>query len=156
MPSDSSSSERRKAEEKAKAKKKEEEELKAKRKAYLKKCDPSTVDELMTGDETGKKWFEEGKWRPGWADVEFDEDACLKNVLKNKADGFYAPAGTILPLGAQMQEMTVLKYGGYFPEGTSFPGGVSVPLHARMVNLLPEETKPKHDPKIDESLCTVQ
>nr|XP_018266400.1 uncharacterized protein I303_00375 [Kwoniella dejecticola CBS 10117]OBR88558.1 hypothetical protein I303_00375 [Kwoniella dejecticola CBS 10117] len=135
--SSSSSAERKKAEERAKAKKKEEEEIKRNRKEYLKKCDPSTVEELIDGDETGKKWFEEGKWRPAWANVEFDEDACLKNVLKTKADGFYAPAGTILPLGAQMPEMTVLKYGGYFPEGTSFPGGVSVPMHARMVNVCP-------------------
>jgi hypothetical protein len=27
----------------------------------------------------------------------------------------------------------------YFPAGTSFPGGVMVPLHARMVNLLPQK-----------------
>ncbi|WWC67090.1 uncharacterized protein I206_100997 [Kwoniella pini CBS 10737] len=154
--SSSSSSERKKAEEKLKAKKKEEEEIKRKRKEYLKKCDPSTIEELINSKEIESKWFEEGKWRPGWANVEFDEDACLKNVLKNKADGFYTPAGTILPLGAQMPEMTVLKYGGYFPEGTSFPGGVSVPMHARMVNLLPEETQSKYDPKIDESLCSVQ
>ncbi|WWC85552.1 uncharacterized protein L201_000416 [Kwoniella dendrophila CBS 6074] len=151
--SSSSSSERRKAEEK---KKKEEEAIKLKRKEYLKKCDPSTVEELINGEETGKKWFEQGKWRPSWTDIEFDEDACLKNVLKNKPDGFYAPAGTMLPLGAQMPEMTVLKYGGYFPEGTSFPGGVSVPMHARMVNLLPEETKPKHSASSDESLCLLQ
>ncbi|WRT63595.1 uncharacterized protein IL334_000518 [Kwoniella shivajii] len=151
MPSES---DKKRAE--AKGKKKEEEEIKAKRKAYMKKCDPSRVEELLDGDEIGKKWFEQGKWRPGWANVEFDGDACLSNQLKNKADGFYAPAGTILPLGAQMPEMTVLKYGGYFPEGTSFPGGVSVPMHARMVNLLPEETKPKHDPKIDESMCLLQ
>lgn len=43
----------------------------------------------------------------------------------------------------------------YFPAGTSFQGGVMIPLHARMVNILPEETK---DPKtvLEETLCVVQ
>ncbi|WVQ94017.1 hypothetical protein IAU59_001095 [Kwoniella sp. CBS 9459] len=151
MPSDSD-----KKKEEAKKRRAEEEAVKAKRKEYLKKCDPSTVDELVSGEETGKKWFEEGKWGPGWAKIEFDGDACLKNVTKSAADGFYAPAGSILPLGAQMPEMTVLKYGGYFPEGTSFPGGVSVPMHARMVNLLPEKTKTKAAAAAEESLCSIQ
>jgi hypothetical protein len=73
----------------------------------------------------------------------------------------------ILPLGASIPKATVLRYGGYvmilceltsssyFPEGTSFPQGVQVPLHARMVNILPEETK--DPPKvIPEGMCLIQ
>ncbi|WVR03395.1 hypothetical protein IAU60_000386 [Kwoniella sp. DSM 27419] len=156
MPSASAARESRDPRaEAAKAKKKEEEQARARQKEYMKKCDPSTVEELVGGDETRSKWFNEGRWGPKWAKVEFNDDACLTNVTKDKAEGFYVPAGSILPLGAQMPEMTVLQYGGYFPEGTSFPGGVSVPMHARMVNLLPEETKSKEH-QLDESLCLVQ
>lgn len=43
----------------------------------------------------------------------------------------------------------------YFPPGTSFPGGVMVPMHARMVNLLPEETTEASGLSA-ESLCLVQ
>jgi hypothetical protein len=43
----------------------------------------------------------------------------------------------------------------YFPAGTSFPGGVMVPMHARMVNILPQETTvPGSTP--EESLCLLQ
>ena len=61
-----------------------------------------------------------------------------------------------LPLGAAIPEMTILKYGGYFPQGTAFPGGVLVPMHARMVNVLPEETSAPSGPAPSESLCLVQ
>lgn len=62
----------------------------------------------------------------------------------------------------------------YFPEGTSFPGGVLVPMHARMVNvsgpikndvsiglltsvqLLPKETTKPASKLSEDSLCTVQ
>jgi len=44
----------------------------------------------------------------------------------------------------------------YFPAGTSFPGGVMVPLHARMVNLLPQMTVDKSNPWNNESLCSIQ
>lgn len=44
----------------------------------------------------------------------------------------------------------------YFPAGTSFPGGVMVPLHARMVNLLPQMTIDKSNPWNNESLCSIQ
>ncbi|WVQ80085.1 hypothetical protein IAT38_002186 [Cryptococcus sp. DSM 104549] len=155
MPSSSSSSADAKKKEEAKKKKKEEEEIKAKRKEYMKKADPSTVDELLGAKDLEKDYFQEGKWRPAWAQVEFDGDACLSNVLKKKKEGFYVPAGSMTPLGAQMPEMTVLKYGGYFPEGTSFPGGVMVPLYARMVNLLPQETK-NPSSAFEESMCSIQ
>lgn len=46
--------------------------------------------------------------------------------------------------------MTVLQYGGYFPAGTAFPGGVMVPLHARMVNVLPQETKEEGSKVVEE------
>jgi hypothetical protein len=61
-----------------------------------------------------------------------------------------------LPLGAAIPEMTILKYGGYFPQGTAFPGGVLVPMHARMVNVLPEEASAKSPPAPSESLCLIQ
>lgn len=61
-----------------------------------------------------------------------------------------------LPLGAALPEMTILKYGGYFPQGTAFPGGVLVPMHARMVNVLPEETSAPSAAAPSESLCLVQ
>ncbi|WWC97426.1 hypothetical protein V866_004306 [Kwoniella sp. B9012] len=134
----------------------QEEDLKAKRKAYLTKADPSTVEQLVDSDDLGREQFREGGWRPSWANVEFDEDACLQNVMFVPADGFYVPAGSILPLGAQMPEMTVLQYGGYFPEGTSFPGGVMVPMHARMVNILPEQTIKPTGPIASESMCSIQ
>ncbi|WWD06195.1 hypothetical protein V865_004281 [Kwoniella europaea PYCC6329] len=79
-----------------------------------------------------------------------------KNVMFVPTDGYYVPAGSILPLGAQMPEMTVLQYGGYFPEGTSFPGGVMVPMHARMVNILPEQTIKPSGPIASESMCSIQ
>ncbi|ORY31784.1 hypothetical protein BCR39DRAFT_525347 [Naematelia encephala] len=60
----------------------------------------------------------------------------------------------ILPLGASFPEMTVLKYGGYFPPGTSFPGGILTPVHARMVNLLPQESKKSQD--TSEGSCLIQ
>ncbi|WWD22909.1 hypothetical protein CI109_107404 [Kwoniella shandongensis] len=151
MPSSSSSSS-----DPARKKKEADAALAKKRKEYLKKADPSTVNELKNPDELEKEYFREGEWRPSWALVEFDSDACLKNVTEQKQDGFYVPAGTILPLGAQMPEMTVLKYGAYIPEGTSFPGGVLVPMHARMVNLLPQETKKAPPPPVMEGLCLVQ
>ncbi|ODO05422.1 hypothetical protein L198_02115 [Cryptococcus wingfieldii CBS 7118] len=138
-----------------KEKKKAEEELKAARKKYMDKANPKTVDQLLGEKDLEKDYFKEGEWRPSWAYVEFNGDACLADVLEKKVEGFYVPAGTMLPLGAQMFEMTVVKYGGYFPEGTSFPGGVMVPMHARMVNLLPKETK-KGAAKMEESLCLVQ
>ncbi|KAK8844543.1 hypothetical protein IAR55_006390 [Kwoniella newhampshirensis] len=150
MPSSSSSSSA------AKRKKSEEEALAKKRKEYMKKADPKTVDELKNAEDLQREWFTEGEWRPSWALVEFDGDACLKNITERPNDGFYAPAGTMLPLGAQLPEMTVLKYGGYIPEGTSFPGGVLVPLHARMVNLLPQETKKAPSPAAAESMCLLQ
>ncbi|KAK1927978.1 hypothetical protein DB88DRAFT_508035 [Papiliotrema laurentii] len=117
----------------------------------------TTVDELVGVADLEKNFFTEGEWQPAWAHVEFDGDACLKNNSKmgKAAEGFFVPAGSILPLGAALPDMTVLKYGGYFPAGTSFQGGVMIPLHARMVNILPEETK---DPKtvLEETLCVVQ
>nr|KIR88466.1 hypothetical protein I308_01534 [Cryptococcus tetragattii IND107] len=137
-----------------------EEKLKAKRKEYLKKSDPATVEELLGGKTLEKDYFKEGEWKPSWAHLEFNGDACLDNVSKKSSEGFYVPAGTILPLGASMQPMTVVKYGGqlmrYFPEGTSFPGGVLVPMHARMVNLLPKETTKPASKLNEESLCTIQ
>nr|ODN94073.1 hypothetical protein L203_00248 [Cryptococcus depauperatus CBS 7841] len=148
----SSSAER----EKAKEAKKKKEELEAKRRAYRKKCDPATVEEMLGGKDLEKDYFKEGQWKPSWAHLEFNADACLSNILKNKESGFYVPAGSMLPLGAQMQEMTVIKYGGYFPEGTSFPGGVMVPMHARMVNLLPKETEEKPKAENEESMCLLQ
>ncbi|WVQ73014.1 hypothetical protein IAR50_002577 [Cryptococcus sp. DSM 104548] len=158
----SSSADREKAKksaaEKEKAKKenqKAEEELKAARKKYMEKANPKTVDELLGEKALEKDYFKEGEWRPSWAYVEFSGDACLSNVLDKKVEEYYVPAGSMLPLGAQMAEMSVVKYGGYFPEGTSFPGGVMVPMHARMVNLLPKETK-KSAAKMEESLCLVQ
>ncbi|WVW81408.1 hypothetical protein I302_103401 [Kwoniella bestiolae CBS 10118] len=140
----------------SKSKRREEEELRAKRKAYLTKADPSTVEELVGSDELARKHLKEGEWRPSWANVEFDEDACLQNIMFIPQEGYYAPAGTILPLGAQMPEMTVLRYGGYFPEGTSFPGGVIIPLQARMVKILPEQTVKPSGPIASESLCLIQ
>ncbi|KAK6904843.1 hypothetical protein I204_08368 [Kwoniella mangroviensis CBS 8886] len=134
----------------------QEEDLKAKRKAYLSKADPSTVEQLVDSDDLGREQFKEGQWRPSWANVEFDEDACLQNVMFVPPDGYYVPAGSMLPLGAQMPEMTVLQYGGYFPEGTSFPGGVLVPMHARMVNILPEQTIKPSGPVASESICSIQ
>lgn len=62
----------------------------------------------------------------------------------------------ILPLGGALSEQTVLKYGGYFPPGTSFPGGVMIPLHARMVNILPQATRPDPVALAEESICVVQ
>ncbi|KAI9634597.1 uncharacterized protein MKK02DRAFT_16352 [Dioszegia hungarica] len=127
------------------------------KKRYGAKADPGTVAEMVDTNELGEEWFKEGEWKPAWSNVEFDGDACLKNVTKagKTKDGFYAPAGTIVPLGAAFPHMTVLKYGGYFPAGTSFPGGVMVPMHARMVNVLPQETfVPGAMP--EESLCLVQ
>ncbi|WVQ84939.1 hypothetical protein IAT38_007102 [Cryptococcus sp. DSM 104549] len=144
------------SEDKKKQNKKEEDELKAKRKAYMAKADPSTVDQFMGAGDLSKDWFKEGEWKPAWSQVEFDGDACLANVLSKPKEGFYAPAGTVLPLGAQMPEMTVLKYGGYIPEGTSFPGGVMVPMHARMVNLLPQQTFKSPSPAASESMCSIQ
>ncbi|RSH90719.1 hypothetical protein EHS25_009894 [Saitozyma podzolica] len=123
----------------------------------MKKADPGTVEDTLGPGELEREWFKDGEWKAGWANVEFDGDACLKNVTKagKEKDGFFAPAGTMLPLGAALPQMTVLKYGGYFPAGTSFPGGVMIPLHARMVNILPQETTvPGSTP--EESLCVVQ
>ncbi|OCF34755.1 hypothetical protein I317_03065 [Kwoniella heveanensis CBS 569] len=140
-----------------KATKKEAEEVMAKRKAYLAKADPTTVENMIGAEDRAKDHLKEGRWKPSWAAVEFDGDACLSNITFSKPnEGFYAPAGTILPLGAQMPEMTVLRYGGYIPEGTSFPGGVMVPMHARMVILLPEQSFPAAPPSVAESLCLVQ
>ncbi|GHJ85357.1 hypothetical protein NliqN6_1759 [Naganishia liquefaciens] len=59
----------------------------------------------------------------------FGKDGVIKGDLK---DGYFVPSGSVLPLGAGIPARTVLKYGGYFPAGTSFPGGIIVPLHARM------------------------
>ncbi|WVF66671.1 hypothetical protein IAT40_001412 [Kwoniella sp. CBS 6097] len=141
----------------AKAKKAEAEAIKAKRKGYLAKANSATVEHMVGAEDLAKDHFKEGEWKPSWAAVEFDGDACLSNVTASKVnEGFYAPAGTILPLGAQMPEMTVLRYGGYIPEGTSFPGGVMVPMHARMVNLLPEQSFPAAPPSAAESLCSIQ
>ncbi|KIR51418.1 hypothetical protein I315_06116 [Cryptococcus gattii Ru294] len=137
-----------------------EEKLKAKGKEYLKKSDPATVEKLLGGKTLEKDYFKEGEWKPSWAHLEFNGDACLDNVLKKSSEGFYVPAGAILPLGASMKPMTVVKYGGqlmrYFPEGTSFPGGVLVPMHARMVNLLPKETTKPASKLSEDSLCTIQ
>ncbi|WVQ94281.1 hypothetical protein IAU59_001360 [Kwoniella sp. CBS 9459] len=135
----------------------EAEAVKAKRKAYLAKANPATVETMVGAEDLAKGHFKEGEWAPSWAAVEFDGDACLRNVTMTKPnEGFFAPAGTILLLGAQMPEMIVLKYGGYIPEGTSFPGGVMVPMHARMVNLLPEQSFPAAPPSAAESLCSIQ
>ncbi|OXB35600.1 hypothetical protein LQV05_006353 [Cryptococcus neoformans] len=133
-----------------------EEKSKAKRKEHLKKSDPATVEELFGGKTLEKDYFKEGEWKPSWTHLEFNGDACLDNILKKSSEGFYVPAGTILPLGASMQPMTVVRYGGYFPEGTSFPGGVLMPMHARMVNLLPKETTKPASKLSEESLCTIQ
>nr|KIR47568.1 hypothetical protein I312_03335 [Cryptococcus bacillisporus CA1280] len=137
-----------------------EQKLKAKRKECLKKSDPATVEELLGGKTLEKDYFKEGEWKPSWAHLEFNGDACLDNVSKKSSEGFYVPAGTILPLGASMQHMTVVKYGGqfirYFPEGTSFPGGVLVPMHTRMMNLLPQETTKPASKLSEESLSTIQ
>lgn len=63
----------------------------------------------------------------------------------------------MLPLGAAIPTGTVLKYGGYFPAGTSFPRGIIVPLHARLVNVLPIETPPERtEPEKQEGLCVIQ
>ncbi|WWC85454.1 uncharacterized protein L201_000317 [Kwoniella dendrophila CBS 6074] len=137
-------------------KKKAEEEIRAKRKAYLAKADPSTVEELVGSGDLQTDHFKQGRWQPSWTNVEFDGNACLQNITFKGKEGFYAPAGTMLPLGAQLPEMTVLQYGGYIPEGTSFPGGVMVPMHARMVNLLPEETIKPSGPTASESMCSLQ
>ncbi|ORX34918.1 hypothetical protein BD324DRAFT_652640 [Kockovaella imperatae] len=161
MPSSSApgvSSSERKAIEAAQEKKKKAAKAKAEKlEAYKKKAAPDTVEELVEVGELESKWFKEGEWKPEWALVEFNDDACLANVTKaGKAkDGFFVPAGSILPLGASLPDMTVLKYGGYFPAGTSFQGGVMIPLHARMVNILPEETK-EVPTMVDEGLCVVQ
>ncbi|WVQ73335.1 hypothetical protein IAR50_002903 [Cryptococcus sp. DSM 104548] len=143
------------AEDKKKKKKKEEEELKKKRKEYMDKANPSTVEKMLGGGDLAKGYFKEGEWKPSWTYLEFNGDACLADMLGKPQEGFYAPAGTMLPLGAQLPEMTVLKYGGYIPEGTSFPGGVMVPMHARMVNLLPKETTKPSPPSASESLCSI-
>ncbi|KAH8082197.1 hypothetical protein HD553DRAFT_67389 [Filobasidium floriforme] len=74
---------------------------------------------------------------PTYCLPEFGKDGVVKGELK---DGYFVPAGAMLPLGAGIQAGTILKYGGYFPAGTAFPKGVIVPLHARMVNVLPAET----------------
>nr|XP_018266277.1 uncharacterized protein I303_00252 [Kwoniella dejecticola CBS 10117]OBR88435.1 hypothetical protein I303_00252 [Kwoniella dejecticola CBS 10117] len=97
---------------KSKDKNKSEADVRAQRKAYLAKANPATVEELISSGELENEHPKEGQWRPSWANVEFDEDACLQNILFVPQEGFYAPAGTILPLGAQMPEMTILKYGG--------------------------------------------
>lgn len=52
--------------------------------------------------------------------------------------------------------MTKSADASYFPEGTSFPLGVQVPLHARMVNILPEESKDPPPKAMPEGLCIVQ
>ncbi|WVO17247.1 hypothetical protein L204_104939 [Cryptococcus depauperatus] len=131
-------------------------ELKEKRKAYMTKANPSTVEDNLDGEKSETDYFKEGQWKPSWTYLEFNGDACLANVLGKPNEGFYAPAGTMLLLGAQLPEMTVLKYGGYIPEGTSFPGGVMVPMHARMVNLLPQESSKPSGKAASESLCSVQ
>jgi len=136
-------------------------EAKARRdalRAYRRNADPKTVNDLLSGAEVQEDWFKLGEWRPTWGNVEFDDDACLKNVTGagKAADGYFVPAGTILPLGAALPQMTVLKYGGYFPAGTSFPSGVLIPMQARMVNILPQETKEKEKPKKREDRCVVQ
>ncbi|WVO21085.1 uncharacterized protein IAS62_002389 [Cryptococcus decagattii] len=130
--------------------------VKAKRKECLKKSDPATVEELLGGKTLEKYCFTEGKWKPSWAHLEFNGDVCLDDVSKKSNEGFYVPVGTILPLGASMQPMTAVKYGGYFPEGTSFSDGVFVPMHARMMNLLPQETTKPASKLSEESLCTIQ
>lgn len=48
-----------------------EEKLKAKRKEYLKKSDPATVEELVDGKTLVKDYFKEGEWKPSWAHLEF-------------------------------------------------------------------------------------
>lgn len=45
--------------------------LKAKRKEYLKKSDPATVEELLGGKTLEKDYFKEGEWKPSWAHLEF-------------------------------------------------------------------------------------
>ncbi|ORY31783.1 hypothetical protein BCR39DRAFT_465372 [Naematelia encephala] len=163
MPPGVSSSEsarlRARAEEEARARHKHKEDP---QKEYAKRVNPRTEEEMIEGEELVKEYFEDDadKWVPSWANVEFDDDACLKNITKagKTADGYFAPAGTqsrILPLGASFQPMTVLKYGGYFPPGTSFPGGILTPIHARMVNILPQETDEHHSGN-EESMCVVQ
>lgn len=48
-----------------------EEKSKAKRKEYLSKSDPATVEELF-GDKTLEKdYFKEGEWKPSWTHLEF-------------------------------------------------------------------------------------
>ncbi|EIW67772.1 hypothetical protein TREMEDRAFT_64365 [Tremella mesenterica DSM 1558] len=142
---------RKKAEEKAKADRKEKYEKKL-------KVDPTTEEAEVNPADLAANFFKDDQWGPQWAVIEFDDDACLMNVTKagKEKDGYYAPAGTILPLGAALPKMTVLKYGGFFPPGTSFPGGVLVPLHARMVNILPQKTKPDGVKLPEESICSIQ
>lgn len=43
-----------------------------------------------------------------------EKDGVVKGDLK---EGYFVPAGAMLPLGAAIQSGTVLKYGGYFPAG---------------------------------------
>lgn len=82
---------------------KEKQQLKAGKKAYEnnygRKYDPTPkVDELET-DDVEKDWMKPVEWVAGWGLVEFDADACLKNVTKKgeTKDGFFAPAGTWVP-----------------------------------------------------------
>ncbi|KAL7420493.1 hypothetical protein Q5752_004443 [Cryptotrichosporon argae] len=155
--SSSSAATKPSASEKAAKEAKEAKRREEKKRRYAKEADPSTVLDVVGGDEAAEKLFKDGRWAPSWAPVEFDEDACLANVTKagKTNEGFFVPAGSMLPLGAVMPPMTVLKYGGYFPAGTAFRGGVLVPLHARMVNILPQEAKEAAG-KYDEPLCCVQ
>lgn len=66
--SSSSGAKKDPAKEAAAAKAKEDAE---KRKAYLKRADPATVEDLVGADKLQEDFFEEGKWKPAWSNIEF-------------------------------------------------------------------------------------
>ncbi|KAK4683737.1 hypothetical protein P7C73_g6490, partial [Tremellales sp. Uapishka_1] len=112
--------------------KKEQQKAEDEKKAAAKAKDEKKKKEKAYQKEYAKKAD------PTTVEELVDADELVNSVFK---EGEWRPAWGIVE---------------YFPAGTSFQGGVMVPLHARMVNILPAETKPAPLASASESLCSIQ
>ncbi|KAH8078327.1 hypothetical protein HD553DRAFT_260599, partial [Filobasidium floriforme] len=77
---------------------------------------------------------------PFWPEPEFGDKTEIKNVNAKTCKGTWVAAGTMFPLGMAIPSNTVLHYGMYLPPGTMLPDGCLVPIHARMVSVVPLPT----------------